>query len=138
MAGTLILQGIENAVLSKMLAPTDGKVLVVSNVDTAICRENCDILAETTRIQENIRRYGGESIGLEIIQTKDGAFYKLRENIFDSIDDNIDGEIPQVVVPLRTAANLVGMQLPNYDAAVSAKLDAIEKVREKTSCGDSL
>lgn len=131
-AGTLILQGIENAVLSKMLAPTDGKVLVVSNVDTAICRENCDILAETTRIQENIRRYGGESIGLEIIQTKDGAFYKLRENIFDSIDDNIDGEIPQVVVPLRTVANLVGMQLPNYDAAVSAKLDAIEKVREKT------
>lgn len=130
-AGTFILQGIENVVMSKMLAPTDGKVLVVSNVDTAICRENCDILAETTRIRENIRRYGGEVMGLEIIQTKDGAFYKLRENIFDGTNDNIDGEIPQVAVPLKTAANLVATQLPNYDAAVSAKLNAIEEVREK-------
>ncbi len=132
-AGTFTLQGIENVVMSKMLAPTDGKVLVASNVDTAICRENCDILAETTQIRENIRRYGGEVMGLEIIQTKDGAFYKLRENIFDSINNNIDDdEVLQVAVPLKTAVNLVGTQLPNYDAAVSAKLDAIEEVREKT------
>lgn len=132
-AGTFTLQGIENVVMSKMLAPTDGKVLVASNVDTAICRENCDILAETTQIRENIRRYGGEVMGLEIIQTKDGAFYKLRENIFDSINNNIDDdEVLQVAVPLKTAVNLVGTQLPNYDAAVSAKLDVIEEVREKT------
>lgn len=132
MAGAFVLQGVENTVMSKMLAPTDGKVLVVSNVDTAICRENCDISIEITQIQENIRRYGGEVMELETVQTKDGAFYKLQENIFDGINDDVDSETLQVVVPLRTIANLTGTQLPNYDAAVSTKLNAIERIREKT------
>lgn len=77
MAGAFILQGLENVVLSEMLEPTDGKILVVSNVETGNCRENCDIPAEITRIKDNIQRYGGESIALKIIQTSDGTFYNV-------------------------------------------------------------
>lgn len=130
-AGAFILQGLENVVLGIMLAPTNGEVPVVSSVDTKICGENCDIATEVVEIKKNIERYDGKIIPAKISQTADGMFYKLEEKVFSSeTNDAID--MAQVVVPLGTAANLAGMEMPERDAEVAEQLDAIREVRAKT------
>ena len=130
-AGAFILQGLESIALETMLAPTDGKVLVVSSVDTKICGDNCNIATEVVEIKKNIERYDGKIIPAKISQTADGMFYKVEEKVFSSeTNDAID--MAQVVVSLGTAANLVDIEMPERDAEVAEQLDAIREVRAKT------
>ena len=80
-----------NVALGIMLAPTDGKVLAASSVDTKICGDNCDIATEVVEIKKNIERYDGKIIPAKISQTADGMFYKLEEKVFSSeTNDAID------------------------------------------------
>lgn len=130
-AGTFILQGLENVALAEMLAPTDGKVLVMSSVDTKICGDNCDIATEVVEIKKNIERYDGKIIPAKISQTADGMFYKAEEKVFSSEVNNTT-DVTQVIVPLGTAANLAGIEMPERDVEVADKLAAIQEVREKT------
>lgn len=130
-AGAFILQGLENIALETMLAPTDGRVLVVSSVDTKICGDNCDIAAEVAEIKKNVERYGGEIIEAEVSQTADGMFYKIDEKVFSSETNNAT-DVTQVIVPLGMAANLAGIKMPERDAEVAEQLNAIREVREKT------
>lgn len=132
-AGAFILQGLENVALGIMLAPTDGKVIVMSSVDTKYCGEGCNITAEVAKIKENIARYGGEVIEAEISQTTGGMFYKLKENVFSNEpNDALDATQVVVLVPLEMAANLAGLEMPERDAEVMEQLDAIREVRAKT------
>ena len=131
-AGAFILQGLENVVLGTMLAPTDGKVLVVSSVDTKICGEDCDITTEVGKIKKNIERYGGEIIEAEVSQTADGMFYKLKEDVFVGAQSENDSDVTEVAVPLEVAAKLADIEMPKRDAEVAEQLDAMKEVREKT------
>ncbi len=129
-AGAFVLQGLENVVSGEMLKPTDGKVLVMSMVDTKVCDEECDIEAEVAKIKQNIAKYGGKIIEVEVAQTADGMFYKLKQGVFASSSESAD--VTEVVVPLATAANLAGIEMPERDAEVVEKIEAIKEVREKT------
>lgn len=131
-AGVFILQGLEDAALVEMLAPTDGKVLVISSVDAKICGEDCDIAAEVAEIKKNVERYDGEIIPAEISQTADGMFYKLKENVFVGAQSGGDGDVTEVVVPLEVAAQLADIEMPERNTEVMEQLDAIKEVREKT------
>lgn len=131
-AGVFALQGLENATLAEMLAPTDGKVLVVSSVDTKVCGENCDIVAEVAEIKQNVERYDGEIIKTAVGQTTDGIFYRLKENLFMSAQSKNDSEVTEVIVPLEVAAKLAGIEMPESDAEVADKLATIQEVRAKT------
>jgi hypothetical protein len=130
-AGTFILQGLENVALGTMLAPTNGKVLVMSSVDAKKCGEDCDLKAETEKIKRNIEQYGGKIIPAKISQTADGMFYKTEEKVFGS-EANSAIDTTQVIVPLETAANIADIKMPERDAEVAEQLDAIREVREKT------
>lgn len=130
-AGAFILQGLENIALETMLAPTDGKVLVVSSVDTKICGDNCDIATEVVEIKKNVERYDGKLIPAKISQTADGMFYRTEEKVFSSETNNAT-DVTRVIVPLGTAANLAGIEMPERDAEVADKLAATQEVREKT------
>lgn len=130
-AGAFILQGLENVALGTMLAPTDGKVLVVSSVDAKICGEDCDIAEEVGKIKENVERYGGKIIPAKISQTADEMFYKMERNLFgNKVSDTTDAT--QVAVSLGTAATPADIKMPERDAKVAEQLNAIRKVREKT------
>ena len=131
-AGVFALQGLENATLAEMLAPTDGKVLVVSSVDTKVCGENCDIVAEVAEIKQNVERYDGEIIKTAVSQTTDGIFYRLKENLFMSAQSKNDSEVTEVIVPLEVAAKLADIEMPESDAEVADKLATIQEVRAKT------
>lgn len=130
-AGAFILQGLENIALETMLAPTNGKVLVMSSVDTKICGDNCDIAAEVVEIKKNIERYDGKIIPTTISQTADGMFYKAEEKVFSSGANNTT-DVTQVIVPLGTAANLASIEMQERDAEVADKLATTQEVREKT------
>lgn len=130
-AGAFILQGLENIALETMLAPTNGKVLVMSSVDTKICGDNCDIAAEVVEIKKNIERYDGKIIPTTISQTADGMFYKAEEKVFSSEANNTT-DVTQVIVPLGTAANLASIEMQERDAEVADKLATTQEVREKT------
>lgn len=130
-AGAFILQGLENIALETMLAPTDGRVLVVSSVDTKICGDNCDIATEVVEIKKNVERYDGKLIPAKISQTADGMFYRTEEKVFSSETNNAT-DVTRVIVPLGTAANLAGIEMPERDAEVADKLAATQEVREKT------
>lgn len=131
-AGVFALQGLENATLAEMLAPTDGKVLVVSSVDTKVCGENCDIVTEVAEIKQNVERYDGEIIKTAVGQTTDGIFYRLKENLFISAQSKNDSEVTEVIVPLEVAAKLASIEMPESDAEVADKLATIQEVRAKT------
>ena len=130
-AGVLVLQGLEDRVIGTMLVPTDGKVLVMSIVDTGVCGEDCDIEAEVREIKQNIEKYGGRVIETEISRTTEGMFYKLGERVFEANTSNVDRSATEVVVPLGMTAKLAGIEMPERDADLTEKLEAIKDVREK-------
>lgn len=130
MAGAFVLQGLKNAAFAEMLEPTGGRVLVMSSVDTRICKEDCDITTEVAEMKKNVEKYGGKVVAAEMNQTADGVFYKL-DGVFDGTGDDVDG-VAQVVVPLEMAAKVAGVEMPGYDATLTVKLQAIERVREET------
>ena len=130
--GTFILQGLEDIVLGTMLKPTGGKVLIISSVDMKTCEQECNLEKEVAQIESNVKKYGGKLVEAEVAQTADGIFYQLRENIFGESAENITSNATQVVVPLDTAAELAGIEMPNHDTDVQKKLEVIKKVRNKT------
>lgn len=130
MAGAFFLQGLENAALGKMLAPTGGKVLVMSNVDTKFCGEECDMAEEVAEIRRNIERYGGEAISATMISGKDGMFYRLEKNIFE-----FEGE--GLAIPLSTVAKMKGVQLPGWDVGVERRVDAVQAIFEEAKAEDN-
>lgn len=130
MAGAFFLQGLENAALGKMLAPTGGKVLVMSNVDTKFCGEECDMAKEVAEIRRNIERYGGEAISATMISDEGGMFYRLEKNVFE-----FEGE--GLAIPLSTVAKMRGVQLPGWDAGVERRVEAVQTIFEKAMAGDN-
>lgn len=131
-AGAFVLQGLENVALGTMLAPTEGKVLVISSVDPKVCGEDCDNAAEVAEIKKNVERYNGEVIEAEVSQTTDDMLYKLKEDAFVGAQSGGDSDATEVVVPLEAAAKLADIKMPERDAEVADKLAAIGEVRVKT------
>lgn len=132
-AATLIIQGLENTILAEMLAPTEGKVLLMNSVDTKICGEECNIDEEVRRIKQNIDYYGGKVIETKASQTPDGIFYRLKDEVF-AVQENtkLTDNVMQVLVPVATAAKLANISMPGREAEIPEKIQAIKLAREKT------
>lgn len=130
-AGSFVLQGLENAILGEMTAPTGGRVLTVSTIDFDACGEECDAEADVEAIKKNIAKYGGELIAAEVIQSADDVFYKLDTEVFAQAA-NDSGDAMRIVAPLATAVNIAGIKVPEQSAKIETKLSAIQKARAQT------
>ena len=137
-AGAFFLQGLENVALAEMLAPTEGKVLVMSSVDTRACGEDCEVAAEVGKMKEKIGEHGGEVVPAAVRQTAEGMFYVVDEGVFGEVFSGVkaeasgEDEAMTVVVPLEVAAELAGIEMPESGASVAERMVAIYKVREET------
>ena len=135
-AGAFFLQGLEQVALAEMLAPTEGKVLVMRSVDTRACGEDCEVAAEVGKIKEKIGEYGGEVVPVAVRQTAEGMFYVVDEGVFREVFSGVkaeasgEDEAMTVVVPLEVAAELAGIEMPESGASVAERMVAIYKVRE--------
>ena len=136
-AGAFFLQGLEQVALAEMLAPTEGKVLVMSSVDARACGEDCEA-AEVEKMKEKIGEYGGEVVPAAVRQTAEGTFYVVDEGVFREVFSGVkaemsgEDEVMTVVVPLEVAAELAGIEMPESGASVAERMVAIYKVREET------
>ena len=137
-AGAFFLQGLEQVALAEMLAPTEGKVLVMSSVDTRACGEDCEVAAEVEKMKEKSGEYGGEVVPAAMRQTAEGMFYVVDEGVFGEVFSGVkaeasgEDEAMTVVVPLEVAAELAGIEIPESGASVAERMVAIYKVREET------
>lgn len=137
-AGAFFLQGLEQVALAEMLAPTEGKVLVMSSVDTRACGEDCEVAAEVGKMKDKIGEYGGEVVPAAVRQTVEGMFYMVDEGVFGEVFSGVkaeasgEDEVMTVVVPLEVAAELAGIEMPESGASVAERMVAIYKVREET------
>ena len=137
-AGAFFLQGLEQVALAEMLAPTEGKVLVMSSVDTRACGKDCEVAAEVEKMKEKIGEYGGEVVPAAVQQTAEGMFYVVDEGVFGEVFSGVkaeasgEDEAMTVVVPLEVAAELAGIEMPESGASVAERMVAIYKVREET------
>ena len=137
-AGAFFLQGLEQVALAEMLAPTEGKVPVMSSVDTRACGEDCEVAAEVGKIKEKIGEYGGEVVPAAVRQTAEGMFYAVDEGVFGEVFSGVkaeasgEDEAMTVVVSLKVAAELAGIEMPESGASVAERMVAIYKVREET------
>lgn len=137
-AGAFFLQGLEQVALAEMLAPTEGKVLVMSSVDTRACGEDCELAAEVGKMKEKIGEYGGEVVPAAVRQTAEGMFYVVDEGVFGEVFSGVKAEMSgedeamTVLVPLEVAAVLAGIEMPESGASVAERMVAIYKVREET------
>lgn len=135
-AGAFFLQGLEQVALAEMLAPTEGKVLVTSSVDTRACGEDCEVAAEVEKMKEKIGEYGGEVVPAAVRQMAEGMFYVVDEGVFGEVFSGVkaeasgEDEAMTVVVPLEVAAELAGIEMPESGASVAERMVAIYKVRE--------
>ena len=135
-AGAFFLQGLEEVALAEMLAPTEGKVLVMSSVDTMACGEDCEVAAEVEKMKEKIGEYGGEVVPAAVRQTAEGMFYVVDEGVFREVFSGVkaeasgEDEAMTVVVPLEVAAVLAGIEMPESGVSVAERMVAIYKVRE--------
>ena len=135
-AGAFFLQGLEEVALAEMLAPTEGKVLVMSSVDTRACGEDCEVAAEVEKMKEKIGEYGGEVVPAAVRQMAEGMFYVVDEGVFGEVFSGVkaeasgEDEAMTVVVPLEVAAELAGIEMPESGASVAERMVAIYKVRE--------
>lgn len=135
-AGAFFLQGLEQVALAEMLAPTEGKVLVMSSVDTRACGEDCEVAAEVEKMKEKIGEYDGEVVPAAVRQTAEGMFYVVDEGVFGEVFSGVkaeasgEDEAMTVVVPLEVAAELAGIEMPESGASVAERMVAIYKVRE--------
>lgn len=139
-AGAFFLQGLEKVALAEMLTPTEGKVLVMSSVDTRACGEDCEVAAEVEKMKEKVGEYGGEVVPAAVRQTAEGMFYVVDEGVFMEVFSGVKaasaesegGEAMTVVVPLEVAAELAGIEMPESGTSVAERMVAIYKVREET------
>lgn len=135
-AGAFFLQGLKEVALAEMLAPTEGKVLVMSSVDTRACGEDCEVAAEVEKMKEKIGEYGGEVVPAVVRQTAEGMFYVVDEGVFGEVFSGVkaeasgEDEAMTVVVPLEVAAVLAGIEMPESGVSVAERMVAIYKVRE--------
>lgn len=133
MTGAFILQGSENVVLGEMLAPTDGKVLIVSSVDGAVCKEGCDIAVEAAGIKKKVVQYGGEVVEAEAIEMAGETFYWLGEDVFKSAANDVNDGVVKVAVPLEVAAEMAEVEMPDFTASAMQRVRAVEEVWEEVS-----
>lgn len=129
MAGTFILQGLEDVILGTMLAPTSGKVLVMSSIDRGICGEECNISQEMEAMKRKVEEYDGEALEVQVVHTADGMFYEMEENIFGITGDNND--VMQIAVPFKTAMKLAEIGMLDWNADMAKKAQDVKRVREE-------
>ena len=128
-AGVLDLQGTEDAVISTMLTPTDGKVYVTTSVDTMVCEDKCDFETGVAEIEANIAKYGGKVLRAGYLDTMDGVFIELTEPIL-GLTASAEGRA--VSVPLEKAAALAGIKLPEADASAASKIALMQQIATET------
>lgn len=129
-ASIFIVQGLEDSVMSNLLAPTDGKVLLAISIDQGYCQDNCSLQENLTAIQQNISENNGQLLEARLVSNELGTFLQLPSpttNLSNLPDNTII-----IAAAVETAAKLIDFELPELGTDPEPKFAAIEAVKEAT------
>ena len=122
-----VLQGIENTVLDKMTSSTDNKILVKTSIKSKVCNETCNIHIKRQQIEQNIKKYNGKIIRTKIFNINNHKFYALKNTKLLNSDQN-DTLVPSISAPIEVIADLIDLEIPNYDEDLDIKTNFIKKI----------
>ncbi len=130
-AGVFILQGVQNIALNEMLAPTGGKVVVMSGVDMRVCDEDCDIPSEIATIKANVEKHSGQIIPATYSQTNDGIFYHLDKEIFNYQPANTEDDVSEIAISLYNLNKLTGKEMSEHGFSSNLTVTDINNLRDE-------
>ncbi len=144
----LLVWGAEDMAVKKINQPVGDKILLVTEIDAEICKEDCKE-QNNAKIKENIERYGGEVINQAgSFRTKTNEAWNVlpEEVLRPAIEvnlENIPQDIVPILIPTRLAIEWLGLidyhQEPIFDENTGtfnigpeANLNTIEQAREQS------
>ena len=134
MAGSMLIQGIENATLAVVLQPTDGKILVKSVAQQIFCEDDCDIEMDQAEIRRDIAKWGGMEIEVGTVGPMDSIYAVSLELIANAIEVSLD-EVPDDAIPVlastSTLAGWLSISSPEKNAPAEKKVRTVQAIRER-------
>lgn len=134
MAGSILIQGIENAALEAVLRPTGGKVWLSTVARQDFCGDECDLEADQAEIRQMIAEHGGEELAVKVPAGMFSVYAVEAEAVRDAIEVEMT-EVPEGALPvLADVTTLAGwLKLPALDRNVSGERRArrVEEIREQ-------
>lgn len=123
-----IVQGTESSVISDLLAPTNGKVLLTISIDQDYCQDNCNFQENLIAIQQNISGNNGQLLEANLVSNELGTFLQL-PSLTTNVPNLPDNTII-IAATVETAAKLIDFKLPERGTDPEPKFAAIEAVKE--------
>lgn len=134
MAGSILIQGIENATLEATLRPTDGKVWLRTVARQVYCEDECDLSADQAEIRRLLMEYGGEESAVKVPVGMFSVYAVEAEAVRNALEAEL-AEVPEdAVAVLVDVTTLAGwLKLPVLDRNVSGerRVRRVEEIREK-------
>lgn len=125
-----IVQGLENSVMSGLLAPTGGKVLLATSIDQDYCQNNCTFQDNLSLVQQNILKNGGQPIEARLVSNAPDTFLQLPS--LTASTPNLPDDTITIAATIETAAKLINFELPEPSTNPEPQLAAIETVKNQT------
>ena len=131
-AGSLLIQGVENTALDMMTRPTDGKVLVRSVAQQySFCKDvACDLEADKAELRRRVADYGGKVIEAKML----GQDYVLDADLVQGAIETELSKAPAdatpVLAPLSTLSNWLQISMSER-AAAEVKVRTAQQIREQ-------
>ena len=131
-AGSLLIQGVENTALDMMTRSTDGKVLVRSVAQQySFCKDvACDLEADKAELRQRVTDYGGKVIEVKML----GQDYVLDADLVQGAIETELSKAPAdatpVLAPLSTLSNWLQISMSER-AAAEVKVRTAQQIREQ-------
>lgn len=131
-AGSLLIQGVENTALDMMTRSTDGKVLVRSVAQQySFCKDvACDLEADKAELRQRVTDYGGKVIEVKML----GQDYVLDADLVQGAIETELSKAPAdatpVLAPLSILSNWLQISIPER-AETAVKVRTAQQIREQ-------
>ena len=135
-AGNLLIRGAENAIMSAMLKPTDGKMILGAKATQNCFQEVCEEIDTRRVIEETVQKANGAIVKSGEIRVGYNTLEVLtadivKDGIVDDWSGMEEGSVP-VVISARELAMWMTVSVPAVKTPTEVKIELLEKLREDT------
>lgn len=136
MAGSILIRGVEDVSLEKVLQPTGGKVLIQSAARDTFCEDNCNAEADRAEIENVVAQHGGSEVAVGMLEGSPSALYVVAYDVLEhGLEVNLD-QAPSASIPIladaSTIANWLLISTPNEHADGEERARVVTEIRERS------
>lgn len=125
-AACMLTNGVEKAVMAEQTAATNGKVVLLVEVDQGVCGEECDFEKSLETARRKIAEYGGEMLSATRYETGDGTFYSVPEGMLSEGLSEAEDDVPVVAASVRSI-RYWQKKILSQGATAEQRLEAIKE-----------